>query len=246
SDLPSSLLPIWGDKDRLRQVVLNLLSNASKFMDGQGSITLRARQNESELLVEVEDTGPGMDEAEQRRLFRAYERLVGHRDHYSGLGLGLALSKTIIELHGSRVWVKSQQGKGNGGDIGFIARGRMIKEFEDAGPATWPTVRFHDQRSAARIEDSVHPAKVAAGQLFDLRSLQPHTISPAVAINACFLIAPKGRHWHFRYRLLLYGEHVRSRGTCSGLRIRPGWTPGSAVNSGVILTPASILRTLLL
>ena len=112
-DLPSSLPPLWADEDRLRQVVLNLISNASKFMTEEGKITLRARKQDAHLIVEVQDTGIGIGEEEQERLFDAYYRLKGDREHLSGLGLGLALSKTLVELHGGQIWVESQKGRGS-------------------------------------------------------------------------------------------------------------------------------------
>ena len=112
-DLPSSLPPVWADEDRLRQVVFNLISNASKFMTGEGKITLRARKQDAHLIVEVQDTGIGIAEEEQERLFDAYYRLKGDREHLSGLGLGLALSKTLVELHGGQIWVESQKGRGS-------------------------------------------------------------------------------------------------------------------------------------
>jgi len=112
-DVPSSLPLIWADEQRLSQVVLNLLSNASKFMPGEGKITLRARKQDAALVVEVQDTGPGIAKEEQQRLFDAYYRLASDREHLSGLGLGLAFSKTLVELHGGTIWVRSRKGKGS-------------------------------------------------------------------------------------------------------------------------------------
>jgi PAS domain S-box-containing protein len=112
-DLPSSLPQIRADGVRLRQVVLNLLSNASKFTGEGGKITLKAREESDRLIVEVEDTGPGISEEEQQRLFFPYHRLMGDRERLSGLGLGLALSKTLVELHGGQIWVRSHLGKGS-------------------------------------------------------------------------------------------------------------------------------------
>lgn len=117
-DVPSSLPLIWADEQRLSQVVLNLLSNASKFMPGEGKITLRARKQDAALVVEVQDTGPGIAKEEQQRLFDAYYRLASDREHLSGLGLGLAFSKTLVELHGGTIWVRSRKGKGS--TFGFL------------------------------------------------------------------------------------------------------------------------------
>ena len=111
-ELPSSLPMVLADEDRLRQVVQNLLVNATKFTPEGGIITLRARTEKGSLLVEVQDTGRGIPEEEQRRLFQPYHRQLSDREHLSGLGLGLALCKNLVQLHGGRIWVQSQEGKG--------------------------------------------------------------------------------------------------------------------------------------
>jgi len=112
-ELPSSLPLARGDEGRLRQVVLNLLSNASKFTPEGGRIVLRARKDDASFVVEVQDTGYGMTAEEQQRLFEPYHRLESDREHLSGLGLGLALCKMLVELHGGQIWVQSQAGKGS-------------------------------------------------------------------------------------------------------------------------------------
>jgi len=111
--LARSLPLVWADEERLRQVVLNLLINASKFTPEGGKITLKAGAKDGALVVEVRDTGRGIPEDEQKRLFQPYHRQVSDREHLSGLGLGLALCKYLVELHGGKIWVKSQVGKGS-------------------------------------------------------------------------------------------------------------------------------------
>ena len=113
AELPSSLPVIQADKDRLRQVVLNLLNNAFKFTPAGGSITVRARKDKAYLVVEVQDTGSGISEEEQKRLFEPYQQLERERARLSGLGLGLSLSKKLVELHGGQIWVQSEKGKGS-------------------------------------------------------------------------------------------------------------------------------------
>lgn len=110
---PRSLPAVWADEERLRQVVLNLLINASKFTPEGGKITLRASARDDNLIVEVEDTGIGIPEEEQKQLFQPYHLHVNDREHLSGLGIGLALCKDLIELQGGRIWVKSEIGKGS-------------------------------------------------------------------------------------------------------------------------------------
>jgi PAS domain S-box-containing protein len=111
-ELPESLPLPWADEDRLRQITQNLLVNATKFTPEGGTITLRAKEQNGSLIIEVQDTGYGIPEEEQRRLFRPYHRQIGDREHLSGLGLGLALCKNLVQLHGGRIWVKSEEGKG--------------------------------------------------------------------------------------------------------------------------------------
>ena len=111
--LPASLPLVMADEDRLRQIILNLLSNASKFTPDGGKIILRAREKAANLILEVEDTGPGISDKDQKWLFEPYYRVERERERISGLGLGLALSKTLVELHGGQIWVKSQVGQGS-------------------------------------------------------------------------------------------------------------------------------------
>ncbi len=111
-ELPSSIPTVWADRARLRQVVLNLLSNAFKFTPAGGKITLRAKEDSANLVVEVQDTGSGISKEDQEHLFEPYYRRVTDRERLGGLGLGLAISKGFVELHGGQIWVKSKKGKG--------------------------------------------------------------------------------------------------------------------------------------
>lgn len=112
-ELPSSLPTVWIDEERFCQVVLNLMNNAFKFTPAGGQITLKAREEGATLVVEVQDTGAGIDKESQQLLFEPYRTLVGDKEYLSGLGLGLSLSKKLVELHGGQIWVKSQKGKGS-------------------------------------------------------------------------------------------------------------------------------------
>ena len=112
-EIPQSLPLVWADEERVQQVVLNLLINASKFTPEGGEITLRGSRKGKNLLVEVQDTGHGIPEEEQVRLFQPYYRLMGDLEHLSGLGLGLALSKHLVELQGGKIWIESEAGKGS-------------------------------------------------------------------------------------------------------------------------------------
>jgi len=112
-ELPKSLPKAWVDQDRLRQVVLNLINNAIKFTPSGGNITLWANKKGNNLVIEVQDTGPGISKESQQWLFKPYYQLGGETTRRKGLGLGLSLSKKLIELHGGKIWVDSQKGKGS-------------------------------------------------------------------------------------------------------------------------------------
>ena len=113
SELPRSIPKVKADAPRLRQIVLNLLDNAIKFTPRGEKVTLRAIAKGSNLLVSVEDTGRGMTKKEQERVFEPYQRLETGRRAPDGLGLGLALSKTLAELHGGELLISSRRGKGS-------------------------------------------------------------------------------------------------------------------------------------
>lgn len=112
-ELPSSLPLVWADKGRLEQVITNLLANALKFTPKGGKVTLRARKENTALVVEIQDTGIGIAKENLPRVFETYYRVDGGKHHTTGLGLGLALCKVIVEAHGGKISVESEEGKGS-------------------------------------------------------------------------------------------------------------------------------------
>jgi PAS domain S-box-containing protein len=101
------------DRSRLEQVIVNLLSNASKYGPEQTQILLNARMDNRQILVEVKDFGIGISPEEQVQLFQPYHRVVQDRQRFPGIGLGLAVCKQIIEAHQGKIWVTSQSGQGS-------------------------------------------------------------------------------------------------------------------------------------
>lgn len=102
-----------GDRRKLQQVLKNLLSNAVKFTPSEGSITLRTFRVEDKLIIEVEDTGPGIPEVERLKVFDRFYRLDKSRNRQEGgSGLGLAISKAIIELHNGYLEVVEGEDRG--------------------------------------------------------------------------------------------------------------------------------------
>jgi PAS domain S-box-containing protein len=144
-DVPSRII---ADEQRLTQVLTNLLSNAAKFTHDEGSITLSVkktgeRENMCTLRFDVIDSGIGISEEQQRNLFTLFEQADGTiARRFGGIGLGLAISKSIVELMGGEIWVESSPGKGS--DFAFevtVERGKMY----DAGimiKANWEKLRI--------------------------------------------------------------------------------------------------------
>ena len=110
--VPSSLPTIIADKDRLCQVLINLLDNASRYTSASGEITLGAELAPPFLRFFVRDTGKGIEAKEMKRVFEPYYRTERDKDRISGLGLGLALCKMLVEKHGGRIDVVSEVGEG--------------------------------------------------------------------------------------------------------------------------------------
>jgi signal transduction histidine kinase len=112
---PEPPVVVTADRGRLRQVLLNLLSNAIKFTTDGGRITLRAGPEDAgRVRIAVTDTGIGIAPADQHRLFQEFVQLdASPSRRYEGTGLGLALSKRLVELHGGAIGVESQLGQGS-------------------------------------------------------------------------------------------------------------------------------------
>jgi len=114
-DIPESLPLAMLDKERIEQVLLNLMSNANKFSPTGSEINLRVREGDGRLLVSLQDCANAITEEDKVRLFDPYYRGGddAERQRVPGLGLGLAISRRIIEQHGGKIWVESEVGKGN-------------------------------------------------------------------------------------------------------------------------------------
>jgi signal transduction histidine kinase len=104
---------VEGDERRIRQVIFNLLSNAVKFTPAGGEIDVSCAHLDGEVRVSVADTGPGIAAEDQDRIFEEFQQTGTGAEQKEGTGLGLALSKSLVELHGGRIWVESEPGKGS-------------------------------------------------------------------------------------------------------------------------------------
>ena len=113
TDVPPAPLIVWADHDRLIQIVINLVQNAVKFTPEDGSITVTVRQ-ESQVLAEVSvrDTGPGIPPEFLDQIFDPFFRVKQARSGIKGLGLGLSIVRTLVELQGGRIAARSELGRG--------------------------------------------------------------------------------------------------------------------------------------
>jgi K+-sensing histidine kinase KdpD/CheY-like chemotaxis protein len=109
-DLPT----IQGDRDKLIQVIINLISNSVKFTE-KGSVTCRVYQEKEELIVSISDTGIGIAPEDYNAVFEQFKQVGGDTltDKPKGTGLGLPICKEIVEHHGGRIWLESEPGKGS-------------------------------------------------------------------------------------------------------------------------------------
>ena len=107
-DLPE----VKGEKEKIRQVLVNLIDNALKFTLPDGAITMSSKFMGNEILVGIADTGIGIEEDNQEQIFERFYRVDNSRK-YDGTGLGLSIAKHIIQAHGGSLWVRSIKGEGS-------------------------------------------------------------------------------------------------------------------------------------
>ncbi|MCG3204525.1 MAG: Non-motile and phage-resistance protein [Elusimicrobia bacterium] len=108
-----TLPKIWGDPSRLQQVVDNIVSNAIKFTDRGGEIDISGEEKGDFLLISIRDTGPGLAPQEQEKVFDMfYQADASTRRSAGGAGLGLAIARGIVNMHGGQIMVQSEKGKG--------------------------------------------------------------------------------------------------------------------------------------
>lgn len=112
TEIADDLPEVFCDRTRIREVILNLLSNAGRFTE-RGGVRVRAWRDGDDVVVSVADTGPGILTSDLMRIFKPFEQLDGSiKRRYGGTGLGLSISKGFVELHGGRMWAESEVGQG--------------------------------------------------------------------------------------------------------------------------------------
>jgi two-component system, chemotaxis family, CheB/CheR fusion protein len=171
ADLVNAELPVNGDQARLAQAVGNLLQNAAKFTPAGGSVTIVTSVSRARARLRVIDTGAGMDQAVLRRLFQPFMQADTTLDRTKGgLGLGLALVKGLVEMHGGVVRAHSE-GLGRGAE--FVIE--LPLEEQKAAQLDAPTAPATESRRVLIIEDNVD----AADSLRELLAFYGHTVEVA-------------------------------------------------------------------
>ncbi|MCX6612098.1 MAG: ATP-binding protein, partial [Acidobacteria bacterium] len=158
---PAAGMTYRGDPTRLRQILLNLLSNALKFTL-EGSVTLRVTRHGQALRFEVEDTGIGIPEEKQQSVFQAFEQADGsHTRRFGGTGLGLSITRQLVELMGVAMALSSKAGSGS--RFWFVLALEEIAtvstETGPSVPADWSVLVLKQSRAARHIISRVLKAR---------------------------------------------------------------------------------------
>jgi len=110
----TALPELMVDQERIKQVIINLLNNAIKFSSDDSEIIVRVKQEEEDVLFEVQDFGRGIPKNKQNKIFEIFYQVDSGMDRkFGGIGLGLAISRGIVLSHGGQIWVESENGKGS-------------------------------------------------------------------------------------------------------------------------------------
>ncbi len=164
-DVEPNLPSLVADRGKLKQVLYNLLSNAVKFTPAGGEVTVMARRVEDAVCCSVRDTGIGIHPRDYPKLFREFQQLDGsYARKYEGTGLGLALSKRFVEMHGGRIWAENQPGRGS---TFTFAIPLSVPLAGQAGP-DWSAVEEVEVapgRPLVLVVDDDRPAAAATGRL---------------------------------------------------------------------------------
>ncbi len=147
NDVPEDLSLVEADPARIEQVLTNLVSNGCKFTPAGGSVTVSAEDLGDQVRVAVRDTGIGIAEGEQQRVFQRFHQVDGSATRsYRGTGLGLTICKFIVEYHHGRIWVESTEGQGS---TFYFVLPKMLPSNEDLviDFTTPPAQRARDRQS---------------------------------------------------------------------------------------------------
>jgi signal transduction histidine kinase/CheY-like chemotaxis protein len=185
--VPGQLPRLYCDRTRIRQVILNLLSNAARFTE-EGSITVRAARRDSSVVVSIEDTGPGIPPEESAVIFEPFSQSPsGRSTDVGGSGLGLAISRRFVALHGGRMWLESTLGSGSSFSFELplsepsphaVRPGHQIRE-----DWVWRERSFRTEK-AVRIDELTRPRVVVCDPTGGLAAHMPRYSDEAEFVHA--------------------------------------------------------------
>lgn len=157
---------VFADENRLRQILFNIIDNAIKYTN-EGTIEIFAEQRDQTVVVSIKDTGIGIENEKIDKIFNAYEQSELARKENKGVGLGLSITKQLVEMQGGHIWVESDLGQGSTFSFslpvveGNIVKKNSVKELDNKGfsrlqPFTFPYIHGNPNHKKIIIADDNH------------------------------------------------------------------------------------------
>jgi signal transduction histidine kinase/ligand-binding sensor domain-containing protein/CheY-like chemotaxis protein len=177
NEIPKDIPPVEGDENRLQQILHNLVDNAIKFTES-GAVTVSAAQNDGMVEVAVSDTGIGIPQDKFASIFQSFEQVEASDSRkYGGAGLGLAITRQLVELHGGKIRVESQAGKGSTFTFSLpVSAGKSKSQ------------QYVSELSKVRQVEQVASEQIASRQVASMQVASGQVASGQVASNGEFRI----------------------------------------------------------
>ena len=183
--------PVAADRSKFKQVLYNLLSNAIKFTPPPGKITVVIKDTADQIVVSVHDTGIGMKPEDLPKLFREFEQIDGsYTRRYQGTGLGLALCKRFVEMHGGRIWAESQFGTGSTFTFTIPREPRPAADLAVEPPPQAPGIDTMDLPLALVVEDDPNSSQRLTAEIQGVGFRVAHAIDGEEAVRKAMEILP--------------------------------------------------------
>jgi signal transduction histidine kinase/uncharacterized protein (DUF302 family) len=183
--------PVAADRSKFKQVLYNLLSNAIKFTPAPGKITVVVKDTPDQLIVSVHDTGIGMKPEDLPKLFREFEQIDGsYTRRYQGTGLGLALCRRFVEMHGGRIWAESQFGSGSTFTFTIPREARPVAEPVDPSPSPPAGIDSMELPLALVVEDDPNSSQRLTAEIQGVGFRVAHAVDGEEAVRKAMEILP--------------------------------------------------------